>query len=152
MWQSRPSFERLASSCLARAPAILLDDSVAPAGGDGGERLLESKQTVFSFKLVGPDGLELDARRLRHVQAALRDGSAIAPNDRGIRAIETGQPVQLTADGDAVLRIALGAQLIRRWSREPDIDAAIGADLAVVLDALECAADRSVPLVRTDAE
>ena len=143
------AFERRGAARLAASPAVVLEDSVVPEG-DSGQRLLESKRTVFSFGLVGPDGHGLDADRLRRVRGALRDGSSIPPNDRDIKAIETGQPVVLTTDGDAVLRIALGAQLVRRWSRQPDIEAAIDADVAVAIDALERATDRSLGEVGTD--
>lgn len=139
------SFEELAPQRLAGAPSILVEESAPLVVDDGQQRLLESKRTVFSFRLLGRDGRRLDADRLRRVQAVLRDGTAIAPNDRGIRAIETGQPVRLTATGDAVLRIALGAQLMQRWAYGADVHAAVSADLDVVVSALTRAIELTDP-------
>ena len=63
------------------------------------------------------DGHRLDAAELRAVQHQMRTGAAVPSTDSDIVAIETGQPVVISSDGAAVLRIALGAQLVSRWAR-----------------------------------
>lgn len=132
------AFESQVPEVFAGHPAIDLEPPSPPVLDDGVTRLLESKRTVFSFGLRDRDGELLDSSALSAVQRALRAGTETSGSSdvNGIRAIQTGQPVTVAEDGRAVLRIALGAPLVRRYSGRTDTRAFVRRDLEVIADAL----------------
>ena len=120
----------------ARVPTVLgavatveVEDSPSPLLTDHAQRLLESKQTVFSFAIRSmpePD-------RLRWVQARLRRRGC---GDGG-RPIQIGQPVIVSDDGRGLLRVALGAPTLCEYAAAPDPVTAIDEHLHVLATQLE---------------
>lgn len=138
------SFERSASAALGSVDAIHLEDASPSILDNAAARLLQSKHTVFSFALRNQAGERLDANGLRRVQRALRTGTDRPDDASGERPkrVQTGQPVIIAPDGTALLRIALGAPLLRRYSMlDPRaVDQVIDSDLHFVARWLESAA------------
>jgi hypothetical protein len=77
--------------------------------------------SVFCFRVMGPDG-PLDADALKRLHAALD-----TPDERWPGVFHLGQPVPLgppdTAERQAVLRVALGARLVRQLAPTDDLGA-----------------------------
>lgn len=120
----------------ARVPAVLdavagveLEESPSTLLTDDAQRLLESKQTVFSFAVRGIP----DAEGLRRVQAELRRRSVGAES----LPVQIGQPVTVRDDGTSLLRVALGAPLLSEFAAAPDPVAAIDEHLVVLAARLE---------------
>lgn len=117
-------FESLVPEVFDGSRRVVLEPLTPPILDDNGVRLLESKRTVFAFRLTRRQEVEsLDLHELRKVFAwANSDLSDLATSTDEATALEAtfhlGQPVALVADGSlAVLRIALGAVLLR-WLAE----------------------------------
>ncbi|MEM6706924.1 MAG: hypothetical protein AAF690_29730, partial [Acidobacteriota bacterium] len=117
-------FESVVPEVFDGSRRVVLEPLTPPILDDNGVRLLESKRTVFAFRLTRRQEVEsLDLHELRKVFAwANSDLSDLATSTDEATALEAtfhlGQPVALVADGSlAVLRIALGAVLLR-WLAE----------------------------------
>ena len=102
--------------------------------------------SVFSFRVRGPDGC-LDADALRELHALLdTDLSAEHPELSGV--FHLGQPVPLGPPGEsreAVLRVALGARLVRTLAGHDDMGA---SSLRATLRALRAKLEGLVALGR----
>ena len=136
------TFEEVAPEIIGASGRIELETPPEPPVDDAAERLLGSKQTVMSFLVRDDDGRRLDADELRAVQHEMRTGAAVLGGS-DIEAIETGQPVVISAAGDAVLRIALGAPLAARWATPTDPTdrrRLVAADLELVVESIDRAA------------
>ena len=108
---------------------VQVEESPSPLLTDDAQRLLESKQTVFSFAVRGAPG----ADRLREVQAHVRRGASEGAG----RPVQIGQPVTVAADGESLLRVALGAPALCEYAAAPDPAAAIDEQLHVLITRLE---------------
>jgi hypothetical protein len=125
----------------AEVPRIFGDSSVIrllpvfpPVYDDTADRLLESKTTVFGFWVTPAGaGQPLNKAELKNLHAELTtDCSAAFPTmDRRVleREFHVGQPVDLGAAG-AVLRVALGGELITRVATETSLAATLDGRLA----------------------
>lgn len=130
------SFERAAVAALGSTERIELEDASPSILDNEAARLLQSKHTVFSFSLHDRNGDRLGADDLRRVQHSLRTGAHRPADETGRRPslVQTGQPVIVAPDGRALLRIALGAPLLRSYADHPpgEVDQLIEADLRFV--------------------
>ncbi len=121
----------------ARTPSVLdavatvqVEASPSPLLTDDAQRLLESKQTVFSFAVRGVP----EADRLRQVQACVRQNVGDGMDGRPV---QIGQPVTVGAEGESLLRVALGAPALCEFAAAPDPTAAIDEQLSVLTTRLE---------------
>lgn len=114
---------------LGAMETVRLEESPSPLLTDGVQRLLESKQTVFSFAVRGIP----EPERLRRVQARLRRraGGGEGP------AIQVGQPVTVGEDGSSLLRVALGAPVLCEYAAASDPAVAIDEHLQILSARLE---------------
>lgn len=117
-------FESEVPKRLGRSPNLELITRVTPVLDDGAERLLQSKTTVFSFRVYGVDGRQHTSQELsRWVGWLHADLSEYLPPDvsQEIRqaaatSFQIGQSVDVSgldyAPHDYVFRVALGGVLI----------------------------------------
>ena len=117
------AFEAELPVILGASPAIELLPVFAPLYDDQVERLLESKTTVFSFRVRSPDSDDwLSRDELVRIRAELNSEVSdrypwLDPATMGA-AFHIGQPVHVRND-QYVLRIALGGELIVRVATDP---------------------------------
>ena len=123
------AFEHLAPEILSSSRCIDVESSCAPILSDDFDRVLQSKATVFSFSILGADGVRLDFEALREVwrwlNVDMSDALSEAPkSERHLLtpSLHTGQPVVLTRDstGPAVLRCAIGGVMVAQVAQDPD--------------------------------
>jgi hypothetical protein len=138
-------FESQAPLILGRSPLLELINVPVPMLSDNLERLLESKTTVFSFRVTAASGTQLDHPTLtRWIHWMNRDISSLASPDAApaIResistCFQLGQAVhvgqQRSGAHDHVIRVAIGATLIT----DVAVDARLGTTLDARLDWLE---------------
>lgn len=111
------SYEAAVPDIFADSESLHLIRTFAPIRDDSTTRLLESKTTVFAFRVVPPKGSPVGEAQLKTLHRHLnRDVRDLYPQfDAGImgQRIHLGQPVCFD-DGTAVLRIALGGEMITR--------------------------------------
>lgn len=126
-------FERIGTDVFGSTPHLELEMIDGPADLSPHSRLLESKTTVLSFRVTDDRGEPLTPEQLGLVRDGLRNGLDVVESETDIAAIETGQPVVIGEGRIAVLRIALGAQLMRRWAAlaHGDVSGCIERDLRV---------------------
>ena len=109
-------FEEAVSHLFRKSQCVRMLPVFPPVEDDAQTRLLESKTTVFAFR-VAIDGVPLDSGELRILHRELNtDVSEHYPHlpaDVMSREFHLGQPVPF-ADGSAALRIALGGEMIVR--------------------------------------
>ncbi len=127
-YQILRTFETMVPELFSSSRTMTLEPLPPPVLDDLEERLLESKRTVFSFRLHPPGEPDASFSRdelMRFFQWANADMSdrvsvESAEDREALRAkYHIGQPVPLNASGDlAVLRIALGAALVRQIAEE----------------------------------
>lgn len=82
--------------------------------------------SVYNLAIRRPDGTRLDAEALSRLHTVL-DSEVESPDPAVRRRFHLGQPVALgppAADQPAVLRVALGARLVREHADRPDAGAA----------------------------
>ena len=113
------AFERLVPEVFGASESIELLAVYPPVYGE--DRLLQSKTTVFSFRVRGHDSHYFDRDELLELHGELNeDVAAVYPHlDATVLAtpFHLGQPVNIGADGCA-LRVALGGELIVRVARD----------------------------------
>lgn len=133
------AFERLAAEALS-ASAFIDVDAVDPLFDDEQERLLESKTTVFPFRVSDRHGRLLDKSGLLELHAALNaDLSEQAGESGGEvervlgRKFHLGQPVVVGPNDAAMLRVAAGAPMITDLA----VSASWGAALHTLVDSIE---------------
>jgi hypothetical protein len=135
-------FESQAPIILGRSRILELINVPTPILSDEVERLLESKTTVFSFRVSTPAGSQLDQSTLnRWIRWINRDISSLAPEDTPTAtrdAVSTcfqlGQAVhvgeQESGEHDHVIRVAIGGALITDIAVDdrlgPTLDARLG--------------------------
>ena len=127
-------FEAAVPETFSQGDGIELMPVFAPIEDPHQERLLESKTTVFGFR-VRIDGKLLDRATLRkwHQRINLPIETTDSPDRSALEACyHLGQPVPF-ADGSSALRIALGGAMIVRIAT----DESIGNDLTARLDWLK---------------
>jgi hypothetical protein len=150
------SFEAQAPIILGRSRLLQLINVPVPILSDEVERLLESKTTVFSFRVSARTGAQLDQATLkRWVRWMNRDISSLAPADTPApvrdavsTCFQLGQAVhvgeQQSGEHDHVIRVAIGGTLIT----DVAVDTALGATLDARLGWLE----RKLEQLRTKIE
>ncbi len=135
-------FERRAPEVLAASPNLDVLPVFPPLYDDDSLRLLESKTTVFGFRLrpatLPPD---VDVARLRRLHAALLDGEP---------AFHLGQPVRLGESGWA-LRVAIGGELIVRVAEDVSLGSTLAERVAWLDGRLEALVARIDALVAAGA-
>ncbi len=120
-------FEAAVPLAFSASKFASLEDTVERQLGDEVARVLQSKMTVFSVRLMHPDGSRFSLEELRTVWRWLNNDVSRLMADAGIdernalaRRFHVGQPVLLTARGEkpAVLRIALGGVLLSHVAQD----------------------------------
>ncbi|MBL8474065.1 MAG: hypothetical protein JNM98_19900 [Rhodocyclaceae bacterium] len=142
-------FEAQTPIILGRSPLLELINVPVPVFDDTSERLLESKTTVFSFRVKARAGRQLDQPTLaRWVRWMNQDISAAAPPatpDHILAATRTcfqlGQAVhvgeQSSGEHDHVIRVAIGGDLITNISTDTALGASLDNRLAWLSSKLE---------------
>ena len=141
------AFEQDAPRALSSAECVELLTVYPPVEADDRERLLESKTTVYGFKvrrldrpdrpLLGRDELKRVARWLNQDLSDVPD----VPNPESLAImVHLGQPVALGSSGEAALRLALGGPLIESIAVGPDRGETLDRRLEWMRDSLEALA------------
>ena len=140
------AFEHLAPRILSSSACIDVEPTSAPILSDDFARVLQSKATVFSFSVKGPDGRRFDAEALREIWCWLNedvsDRLGEAPERERLAlaaSVHTGQPVAVTREstGPALLRCAIGGVLVAEVAQDPDWGARLEDRLAGLESAIE---------------
>ncbi len=135
-------FESQAPIILGRSRLLRLINAPVPVLGDDVERLLESKTTVFSFRVNRSTGQQLDHATLSRWNRWMnRDISSMAPDSVPSKTREAarlcfqlGQAVhvgeQQSGEHDHVIRVAIGGALITDIAVDdrlgPNLDSRLG--------------------------
>lgn len=142
-------FESRAPIILGRSPLLELINVPAPIFDDSFERLLESKTTVFSFRVRNREGRQLDqpvlARWVRWMNHDLSAAASVGTPDAVIEATRTrfllGQAVhvgeRLSGQHDHVIRVAIGGVLITDVATDSALGYGLEERLGWLADKLE---------------
>ena len=132
-------FERVVPEVFGASDTIELLAVYPPVYGE--DRLLQSKTTVFSFRIRSRDGRFLSKDELQSLHEDLnKDVSDMYPAYSPAILSEMfhlGQPVAIGADGCA-LRVALGSELIVRVTGDPHLGTTLDERLRWLRDQLVC--------------
>ncbi|MBL8482941.1 MAG: hypothetical protein JNJ60_12155 [Rhodocyclaceae bacterium] len=142
-------FEAQTPIILGRSPLLELINVPIPVYDDMSERLLESKTTVFSFRVKARSGRQLDQATLmcwvRWMNQDISAAAAAETPDNIVLAARTcfqlGQAVhvgeQQSGEHDHVIRVAIGGELITSVATDLALGASLDQRLAWLANKLE---------------
>jgi len=125
------SFEEAVPQIFAGSDSLRLLAVFPPIHDDARARLLESKTTVFGFRVETDSGCwGRDALKAMHraLNGADRSANVARQGGTSARNYHLGQPVAFR-DGSAALRIALGGELIVRVARDTSLGCSLESRL-----------------------